>query len=176
MRIVDLPKDLKNIVSDFAFGTNWKTVEQDLQKVDEIIAMRLNSIFLKSTMWSRLHFVYVPSPLYIFAPICTFSGSWEDVIDWHVVNELLWRLDFRRKYVRSVASRRDWRNRFLSNWRTISHFDDFYTFLLVSRVPCFKPIWKRCGFNCVKMYPAPFCCPLLLGEPAGFLLPVGFSR
>ena len=98
---------------------------------------------------------YIPCPFTEFEPIQNFTGSWADYIDWHAVHEFLWRLDFRRKFVKLVNSREGWRASFKRDWRNILHFDTFYCFLLYSRVPCFKPMCSR-GFNSLQGYRSPF--------------------
>ena len=99
---------------------------------------------------------YMFNPLIAFEPICNYTGSWSDYIDWHSVEELLWRLDFRRKFVFTVANREEWRLKFCVDWRNILLFDAFYRFLLCTRVPCFKPQWKPVGFDGLKTHRSPY--------------------
>ena len=156
MGLLDLPKDLKNLVSAFAYDCKWETVEENLKVCEEVRKMEISSVFTREMMWSSKYKTFLPSPLHAFEPICNFTGLWQDYIDWHSVQELLWRLDFRRKFVKLVHSRQDWRALFHQNWRNIQRFDDFYNFLLYTRVECFKPLWKPCGFACLKSYNSPF--------------------
>jgi len=151
-----LPKDLKNIVSAFAYECKWEIVEKDLDTCKMVKEMELSGVFTRSVMWSAKYRAYIPNPLIEFEPIQNYTGSWADYIDWHVVQELMWRLDFRRKFVKLVHSRQEWRALFKADWRNITLFDNFYCFLLYTRVPCFKPLWKPCGFDCLKSHRSPF--------------------
>jgi len=152
----ELPRDLKDIVSAFAYQCKWETVEKDMNMCDLVREMNLSPVFTRSEMWSGKYRAYIPCPFEKFEPIQNFTGSWADYIDWHAVHELLWRLDFRRKFVKLVNSREGWRASFKEDWRNIVNFDTFYCFLLYSRVPCFKPLWKPGGFTSLQSYRSPF--------------------
>ena len=152
----DLPNDLKNIVSSFAYDCKWETVVKDLKTCEEVQKMQISGVFTREIMWSFKYNEFIPNPLWTFEPIQNFTHTWSDYIDWHAVHEFLWRLDFRRKFVKMVHSRTGWRLMFKESWRNIEKFDSFYRFLLYTRVPCFKPIWLPTGFNCLKSYRSPF--------------------
>lgn len=156
MGFSELPEDLKNIVSSFAFECKWKIVENDLEMCEVVQNMDLSKVFTREAMWSSRYNMYMPNPLLEFEPISNFTGSWADYVDWHAVHEFMWRLDFRRKYVKLVHSRAEWRYLFKTNWRNVEHFDNFYRFLLYTRIPCFKPRWKPAGFSCLQSYRSPF--------------------
>ena len=156
MSFNELPIDLKNIVSAYAYQTRWFVAEKDLQMCEEIKKMKLSTVFCRTTMWSHFYDCYKPNPLLEFEPMVNFTGSWRDYIDWHSVEELLWRLDFRRKFVKHVKSREGWMECFRKNWLFIRGFDDFYKFLLCTRVPCFKPLYKPQGFSGLKSYRSPY--------------------
>ena len=153
-----LPKVLKNVVCEFAFECKWETIVNDLEICELLQRMDLSSVFVRQMMWSKKYRKYQPNPMIEFEPMCNYAGRWEDVIDWHSVEELLWRLDFRRKFVFRVANRREWRTKFKEDWRNIILFDGFYRFLLCTRVPCFKPQWKPVGFDGIKTYRSPYIC------------------
>ena len=152
----DLPKVLKNIVCDFAYECKWETVQKDLEMCEHVDSMGLSVVFTRHNMWSKRYRKYMLNPLIAFEPICNYTGSWSDYIDWHSVEELLWRLDFRRKFVFTVANREEWRLKFCVDWRNILLFDAFYRFLLCTRVPCFKPQWKPVGFDGLKTHRSPY--------------------
>jgi hypothetical protein len=156
MKFLELPKDLKNIVSGFAYDCKWEIVEENLRVCKEIRKMQISIVFTREIMWSAKYRDFIPNPLRVFEPICNFTGLWADYIDWHAVQELLWRLDFRRKFVKLVNSRKEWRELFRVSWRNIEQFDNFYNFLLYTRVPCFKPLWEPCGFDCLKSFRSPY--------------------
>ena len=151
-----LPLDLKNIISDFAYECKWETVEENLVMCETVKQMHISSVFTREIMWSSKYREYIPCPFRCFEPIQNYSGTWADYIDWCAVTELLWRLDFRRRYVRLMFTRAEWRALFKGDWRNISGFDDFYRFLLYTRVPCFKPLWKPLSFNGLKSFRSPY--------------------
>ena len=151
-----LPKDLKNIVTDFAYEASWENVEENLEMCENIKNMNLSPVLVRLTMWSFKHQAYLPSPLLEFEPICNFTGRWADYIDWSAVQEILFRLDYRRKWVNFVHSRDEWRKMFERDWRNIEQFDSFFRFLMYTNVDCLKPLWKKCGFDCLKSYGYPY--------------------
>ena len=146
----DLPLDLKNVVCDIAYGCKWESVKESLEVCESIKKMDLAPVLLRETMWSNVYVSQRPSILTEFEPIENFSKCWAEVIDWSVVQELLFRLDFRRKFVRLVFSRCEWRALFKQDWRNIQVFDGFFRFLMYTRVNCFKPLWQRIGFRQLK--------------------------
>ena len=153
----DLPKDLKNIVSQFAYQCSWETMEKDMQTCKEIKEMEISDVFTRRMMWSHRFNRYMPNPLLEFQPICNFTGAWGDYFDWHSVQSFLWRLDFRKRFVRMlVKTREDWRLSFKRNWRNIQLFDDFFHFLLYTRVSCFKPLWEKVGFQDIQSVRSPY--------------------
>jgi len=156
MGFEELPKDLKNIVSAFAYDCRWEIVEKDMEMCELVREMELSGVFTRHLMWSDKYKDFIVNPLHEFEPIQNYTGQWADYIDWHAVQELLWRLDFRRKFVKLVRSREEWRDLFKGDWRSILFFDNFYRFLLYTRVPCLKPLWKPCGFSCLQSYRSSF--------------------
>jgi len=156
MGFEDLPLDLKNAISAFAYDCKWKIVEKDLETCETLQKMEISSVFTREVMWSVKYSEYRSSPLVEFEPIQNYTGCWADYIDWHSVQEFLWRLDFRRRFVKLVYTRGEWRLLFKEDWQNILLLDAFYRFLLYTRVPCFKPLWLECGFNCMKSWRSPF--------------------
>jgi hypothetical protein len=151
-----LPKDLKNVIADFTWQCKWEMAEKDMNTCEEITRMQISPVFHRHVMWSNRYHSYIPNPLKKFEPIRNFTNNWSDFVDWHAVQDMLWRLDFRRKFVKLVHTRDEWRRMFAADWRSIEKFDCFYRFLLYTRVPCFKPIWKPCGFQGLKTFRSPY--------------------
>ena len=151
-----LPKDLKNIVTDFAYEASWENVRENLEVCENIKKMNLSPVLVRFTMWSFKYQTFMPSPLMEFEPICNFTGRWSDYIDWSAVQEILFRLDYRRRWVNFVYSRDDWRKLFEQNWTNIEQFDAFFRFLIYTKVDCLKPLWKQMGFGCLKSYGYPY--------------------
>ena len=70
-------------------------------------------------MWSFKYRAYIPNPLIVFEPIENYNSHWREYIDWCAVNEILFRLDFRRKWVNFVFSRDQWANLFSESWKNM---------------------------------------------------------
>ena len=152
MEFAGLPTDLKNLICEIAYGATLKTVKKDVETCVLIKKMHLHPLFLRDLVWSRRTWDYEVSPIHVFEPISAFSNKWEDVFDWQVVQEMLWRLDFRRRSVRCLFKRHEWVASFCNDWQNIAAFSDFFCFLLYTRVPCFKPVWKSVGFGSLRNY------------------------
>lgn len=137
-----LPKVLKSIVCNFAFRCNWEQTSASLEMCDKIKKYNISPLFLRLQMWSKDYQCFMPSPLSIFEPIERFTDRWRDLVDWHAVNELLFRFDYRRSFVKYAGSRHDWFVKFRDDWTTVRLFDAFYRVLLHSGIKCFKPTYE----------------------------------
>jgi len=153
MRFSNLPKDVKNIVCGFAYDQNWEKTASSLRICLETKKLHISPVFLRLQMWSWTYLAFIPSPLYVFEPIHNFTGRWADMVDWHAVNELLFRLDYRKSIVRIAGCRKDWYKKFTTNWLNIRLFDSFYRILLHSGFNCFKPTYMHQGANCLGTGP-----------------------
>ena len=156
MRFSNLPKDVKNIVCGFAYDQNWEKTASSLRICLETKKLHISPVFLRLQMWSWPHGAFLPSPLEVFEPINRYTNRWSDMIDWHAVNELMFRLDFRRKFGKVGGTRDQWFCKFRLNWTSIHLFDAFYQVLLYTQVPCFKPLYLPQGFNCLSSWHSPF--------------------
>ena len=156
MSFETLPKVLKNLVCEFAFDNNWTRTASSLEMCEKIARYEISPVFLRSQMWSWSHATFLPNPLRVFLPIQQFTGRWSDMVDWHAVNELLYRLDFRRKFVRVGGTRHEWFQKFRDNWLNIRLFDSFFRIMLHSTIPCFKPTYESQRFNCLGTFCSPF--------------------
>jgi hypothetical protein len=147
MSFDQLPKVLKNVVCEFAFGCKWEETVSSLKMCETIASYDISPVFLRLQMWSWTYGTFMPNPLYCFEPIRRFTGRWSDMIDWHAVNELLYRLDYRRRLVKIGGTRHDWFEKFKNNWLNVRLFDSFYRVMLQSPFPCFKPTYEtqRCN-------------------------------
>jgi len=143
MSFEKLPLDLKNVVSDFAYCTDWRTTQESLAMCDRIERFNISHMFLRQQMWSWTYRAFLPNPIYCFEPIERYTGRWHDMFDWHAVNELLFRLDYRRTMVRVGGTRSQWFDKFRADWTTIRLFDAFYRILLHAMVPVFKPTYTK---------------------------------
>ena len=153
MSFDQLPKVLKNVVCEFAFGCKWEETVSSLKMCETIASYDISPVFLRLQMWSWTYGTFMPNPLYCFEPIRRFTGRWSDMIDWHAVNELLFRLDYRKSIVRIAGCRKDWYKKFTTNWLNIRLFDSFYRILLHSGFNCFKPTYMLQRANCLGTGP-----------------------
>ena len=142
MSFDELPKVLKNVICEFAYASNWEKTHSDLQMCERLNNCGISPVFLRSRMWSWHYCAFINSPLSVFEPIERFTGRWADIVDWHAVNELLFRLDYRRRIVRLGGTRRQWFKKFRQNWLSVREFDSFYRIMLHSSVRCFKPTYE----------------------------------
>ena len=144
-----LPKDLKNLISDFAWEITAEQLHRDLQLCTEIRQWHLHVVFLKRNVWCKRSRRYVPTPLHVFRPISWFNSGWRSVFDWLVVSEFLHRLDFRKRVVRSTGTRSQWIQR-VSNWRNLLLLDTFFKILLSLPQDPFKPTYRDARFSGIK--------------------------
>ena len=156
MSFEKLPFDLKNIVSSFAFKCNWTKTKKSLEMCEKIKNLNISPLFLRLKMWSWTYGAFLPSPLDVFEPIERYTGRWSDLVDWHCVNELLFRLDYRRRVVRIGGTRHQWFNRFRQNWLNIQLFDTFYRVVIASGLPCYKPVYRALRANQLSCPNSPF--------------------
>lgn len=141
MSFEDLPIELKNLVSVFAYNTKWQQTKADLAMCAQINDAHISPVFLRGQMWSWSYRSFLPSPLVAFEPLNQLTGRWSDLVDWNVVNELLFRLDYRRALVRMGGTRSQWFAKFKKNWLQICLFDAFYRLLLHSNERIYKPTY-----------------------------------
>ncbi|MAD46762.1 MAG: hypothetical protein CMH98_17345 [Oceanospirillaceae bacterium] len=147
MTFYRLPNDLKNIVCGFAWKSSWEETQSSLDMCVTVKDYQISPVFLRRDMWSWTFASFLPNPMVEFMPIQKFTGRWHDLIDWHAVNELLFRLDYRRKVVRMAGTRAEWFRRFKQNWLQIALFDTFYRVLLHSDMDVFKPTFTRLRYD-----------------------------
>ena len=156
MSFRQLPKELKSIVSEFCYKCSWEDTEKSLAICEKINEMNISPLFLRLQMWSWSYLQFLPNPLYVFRPISRLTGRWSDIIDWHAVNELLFRLDYRRKVVRIAGTRHEWFQKFRRNWMNTYLFDSFYRIIVASGMPCFKPLYHRQRVEQLTSWDSPF--------------------
>ena len=141
MRFENCPEVLKDLITEFAYGTKWKLTSENLETCLTVRKLDISPMFLRQSMWSWEFCTFLPNPCRVFMPIKVYTGRWSDMIDWHAVNELLFRLDFRRNTVSVGGTRQKWFEKFRENWLSIKLFDYFVTFLLSTNAKCFKPTY-----------------------------------
>ena len=156
MSFEQLPIELKSLVSGFCFKTTWEETEKSLEMCTKIKNLDISPLFLRLQMWSWSYLQFLPNPLHVFEPINRYTGRWSDIIDWHSVNELLYRLDYRRRIVKTFGTRHEWFKKFKQNWQTVRHFDMFYRLMLHSSVMCFKPTYELQRVTELSSWNSPF--------------------
>ena len=87
-------------------------------------------------MYRRREWYKSTTPLRVYEPIEHFGG-WDRLFDWYMVDEVLFRLDFRKKAVNYLGSREHWRESVTTDWKEVFRFNDFYRDTLKNGVP-----WK----------------------------------
>ena len=156
MSFEKLPKVLKNVVCEFAYASNWEKTHSSLKMCETIKSFGISPVFLRLEMWSWQYCQFVQSPLRVFEPIHCFTSRWSDIVDWHAVNELLHRLDYRRHIVKTFGTRHEWFKKFKQNWQTVRQFDMFYRLMLHSQVLCFKPTYEKQRVTELSSWNSPF--------------------
>ena len=163
-----LSKVLKNVVCEFAFGCNWEKTHSSLRMCQEIQSYGISPVFLRLQMWSWHYCQFKPSPLRVFEPIHRFTGRWSDIVDWHSVNELLFRLDYRRSVVKMGGTRHEWFEKFRRNWLSVRQFDIFYRIVLQTQITCFKPTYEVQRVTELSSWNSPFTSARWLLEEGGY--------
>ena len=69
MGFVDLPEDLKNIISAYAYDCKWATVVKDLVMCEFVREMHISPVFTREVMWSAKYREYRVNPFQVFEPI-----------------------------------------------------------------------------------------------------------
>ena len=77
MDLASLPKVLKSLICELAYGEDLETVEKDIETCLEIKNMDLHPLFLRKFVWSHAIFGFDVTPLTVFKPISDFGSDWE---------------------------------------------------------------------------------------------------
>lgn len=140
-----IPTDLQNLIVEFCWSITAQRFLSNLKTCTEIKNWKLHPMFLKLNVWCVHKRRYVANPLRVFRPIMWFGNIWRYVFNWECVEEVLYRLDFRKNGVREMGTREQWSKR-LRNWRNILYFDGFFTLMALLPNP-FKPTFRTQRFE-----------------------------
>ena len=137
-----LPQDFRNVVLEFAYNMHYDHVLESVNTILDIKAMDVPFFFFRDKVWSWTFKKYCRNPIYTYLPVELIGGSYSDLFDEDSMFCLLLGLDFRRRNVRLLGSRRDWLNRIYASWRAVEPLAAFYKMLL----RCNTPIMKKNRF------------------------------
>lgn len=140
-----IPTDLQNLIVEFCWSITAQRFLSNLKTCTEIKNWKLHPMFFKLNVWCVHKRRYVANPLRVFRPIMWFGNIWRLVFNWECVEEVLYRLDFRKGGVREMGTREQWSRR-LRNWRNILYFDGFFTLMALLTNP-FKPTFRTQRFE-----------------------------
>lgn len=129
----DLPVVLQDMCTDFAWKIPFEVVDQNLDELLLIKRLALPPMFYRMRMFHRPMCSHIYSPLDIYVPF----WSYHELFNVYRIKELLYNLDFRKKYVKSAGSRYFWLNSFEEHYLNIMQFGMFYKILLA----CGQNIW-----------------------------------
>ena len=133
-----LPADLQDLVIGFCFEIRLKELKRDIDTIFEIKAWDLPPNLLPSLVFCPETYGYVPHPMLVYRPLRHFTNKLR-LFDMFRVFDVLHRLDFRKREVRSMGSRWDWLEK-LQEWEFIGLFSTF--FREVNKNPSnLKPNW-----------------------------------
>ena len=147
MSFFRLPLDLQNLITAFSWEITSKRLLNNLKTCTEIKNWKLHPMFLKLQVWCVRRRRYVANPLRVFRPILWF-GNRRCIFNWTCVQEVMFRLDFRKNGVREMGTREQWISR-LRNWRNILYFDGYFTLMAMLQSP-FKPTYRTQRFQGVS--------------------------
>ena len=144
MNLVTLPVDLQDLVVQFAYEIKLKDLKKDLTVITEVKSWNLHPSFIRGRVWCDRMWGLVSNPLDVYLPLTWFQDRFV-FFDMGLVDEVLGRLDFRKKDVRSMGSRWDWVI-YLQEWEFMGLFAVF--FRIMQENPCnMKPNW--CGLSLI---------------------------
>ena len=145
MDFTALPDVLQDIVCVFAYGITKKEVESDLDTIREIKSWKLPSMFIENFVFDHNFGCYVVTPLDRYYPLAQLS-SYKQMFDHYRIEQVVERLDFRKKQVKVWGNRWQWM-KFLKDWTFYGLFAEFYRNMLKSGRQVVKPMYKH------KQYP-----------------------
>jgi hypothetical protein len=139
-RIADLPTDLQDLVTLFAWGK--PATETYLMAC---VAVEVNRWDIPDIFVKRHHMVWQDMQLQL-SPLKVFTANIppDDWFRQDLCVMMLQLLDFRRRSVKAHGNRNAWMRRLTGNWTSIVPFSSFYLELL-----CDRDNWKRFGFDTV---------------------------
>ena len=140
MTFVSLPTVLQDLIVAFCWEITHSELLEELKTVELVKSWDIDVLFLQRRLTRRRHWSSQPTPLCVFEPISNFGG-WNRLFDWMMVEEVLERLDFRRKAVNYLGSREHWQAMVQEEWMEIHNFSQWYKEMMKNRVIPWKPTY-----------------------------------
>lgn len=133
-----LPTVLQDLVTDFAWKTKFKDVEQNITQLLMIKKLSLPSVFYKTYLYSTENRCHMYNPLNVYLPFWRYN----EMFDVNSLRELLYTLDFRKRAVKRFGSRHLWLQSFNDHYLNIIEFGIFYKLLLSSKENVYTPTFN----------------------------------
>ena len=119
-----LPADLQDLVIGFCYKIRYNELKHDLDVISEINRWCLPPCLLPRTIFCRETYNYEHHPTVVYRPLNHFHSKLR-LFNMLQIHEVLNRLDFRKREVRTMGSRWDWLEN-LQKWEFVGLFSVFY--------------------------------------------------
>ena len=119
-----LPVVLQDLIVDFAFKLKKDELERDIDLLLTIKMWDLHPRYLRQTVFLSIYQRFKKTPLRVYFALEKLDHI-DSLFNFFVVEELLERLDWRRKPVRRMGSRKTWLKN-LENFHFVPIFSQFY--------------------------------------------------
>ena len=140
MTFCSLPTELQDVIVGFCWKITFAELLEELETLELIKSWNIDPLFVHRALTKLLGWRSQVTPLQVFEPICDFGG-WCRLFDWPMVEEVLFRMDFRKRMVNCRGSRDHWHHLVITDWKEIYCFSEFYKDLLVSHGVPWKPTY-----------------------------------
>ena len=140
MTFKSLPTDLQDVIVDFCWEITHAELQEELKTIELIKSWIVDPLFLQKKLTPIRGWRSQPTPLRVFEPINVFGG-WHRLFDWMMVDEVLFRLDFRKKVVNYLGTREHWHGLVTKDWMNFFNFSEFYKGVMKSVPIPWKPTY-----------------------------------
>ena len=140
MTFKGLPTDLQDLIVGFCWEITHAELQEELKSIELIKSWIVDPLFLQKKLTPIRGWRKQPTPLCVFEPINVFGG-WHRLFDWMMVDEVLFRLDFRLKVVNYLGTRDHWEDLVLKDWMKFFNFSEFYKGVMKSKTIPWKPTY-----------------------------------
>ena len=134
-----LPVDLQDLVIGFCFEIRYKELKCDLDIISEINRWELPPSIVPRTLFCAETYNYEMHPLLVYRPLKHFASKLR-LFNMMRIRQVLDRLDFRKREVRSMGSRWDWYENLQESWEFVGLFSVFFR-KMVNLPQHVKPNW-----------------------------------
>ena len=140
MTFKGLPTDLQDLIVGFCWEITHAELQEELKTIELIKSWIVDPLFLQKKLTPIRGWRSPPTPLRVFEPINVFGG-WHRLFDWMMVDEVLFRMDFRKKVVKYLGTREHWQDLVLKDWMNFFSFSEFYKGVVKGRTIPWKPTY-----------------------------------